>query len=76
MSGTDASAAQDKGRDSSSRTEAVASDDKIPDAPTALDGPAELSGLGKQTWIGVLKRTFKMWRTFRRTTRPMAVSPR
>jgi hypothetical protein len=34
-------------------------DDHGSNAPTAQDGPAKLSALDKQTWFGVLKRTFK-----------------
>jgi membrane protein len=34
-------------------------DDKMPNAPAAQDEPAELSALGKRTWIGVVKRTVK-----------------
>jgi membrane protein len=39
--------------------ETSGTDDKIPNEPTAQDGPDKLTGLGKQTWVGVLKRTVK-----------------
>lgn len=33
--------------------------DKVPDGPTAQDGPPKLSDMGKRTWAGVLQRTVK-----------------
>jgi membrane protein len=32
---------------------------KVPNKPTALEGPAKLTNLDKQAWLGVLKRTLK-----------------
>ncbi|HEY1488338.1 MAG TPA: YihY/virulence factor BrkB family protein [Micromonosporaceae bacterium] len=54
MSDTDATTAGDRDQEIAGRT-----DDRTSAAPTAQDGPTKLSALGKQTWLGVLKRTFK-----------------
>jgi hypothetical protein len=55
-------------RDSSASVSTAHADDHGANAPTAQDGPTKLSALDKQTWLGVLKRTFKQ--VARTTSRP------